>query len=97
MTVAVVNGDDVVALRRARLEKFGVLGVVAEEAIRANRPLVDLLGPVPRPDHISKRGIRIVIERVWRRLYFERFFSTPQIANLFGVSGETVSKAVRRV
>lgn len=80
-----------VALVRARLERHGVLGLVAEVALANGVTVDELLG--------RRRHAQAVIARhaAWRRCYLERFFSTPQIGELFDVHDNSVREALRRL
>ena len=80
-----------IALVRARLERHGVLGLVAEVALNHNIALDELLS--------RSRVKETVIARhaAWRRLYTERFFSTPQIGEICDVHDNSVREALRRL
>lgn len=80
-----------IAQVRARLDRHGVLGLVAEVALNHNIALDELLS--------RSRVKEAVIARhaAWRRLYTERFFSTPQLGELFDVHDNSVREALRRL
>lgn len=83
-----------IAATRARLESFGQLGLV-EEVAAAHTIAVDaVLAPVVAWK--TQERARAVREAIWRRMWFERFLSTVQIAELFGADRESVRRAVRR-
>lgn len=76
---------------RARLDRHGALGLVAEVALTHGVVLDDVLS--------RSREEQTVIARhaAWRRLYTERFFSTPQLGQLFEVDDNSVREALQRL
>lgn len=83
--------EERVARVRAALERWGLLGLAAEVAIAHGVELDELLS----------RGRTAVVARArhttWRRLYVERFWSCPQLAQVFAVDPTSVREALVRL
>lgn len=73
-----------------RLGAHGHLGLVSEVALAHAIPIKAIVAP--ERDELA----RAARSAAWKRLYFERFLSTPEIARLFEVADDTVGRAVLR-
>ena len=76
---------------RAALERWGILGVVAEVALAHEVALDELLGRTRIATVVRAR------HAAWSRLYRELFWSGPQLASVFAVDDSSVSKALVRL